>query len=233
MVISTAKTSLCDYLAQRYLEGKKEIDLRRNAAFAIFGFVYLGAIQYGLFVNLFSRIWPKMGRFADLPVREKLRDRRGCIELMQQTCTDVFIIGPFLYYPIFYLMKEFVEGAGATDSNYLAATEFNAERGRKQLHITPVESDQPKTASFSVMCHDAYRKMKYNFIEDQVANIGIWIPLNMVGFAVPLWTRLPLRHFFSLMWTVGLSFFRGRPMVLDADEDKAGDTLRHRTTVLR
>lgn len=38
-----SKTSFADYLVQRFVEKREEIDLRRNASFAAFGFFYLGA----------------------------------------------------------------------------------------------------------------------------------------------------------------------------------------------
>ena len=40
---SAAKTSFADYLVQRYVEKRDEIDLKRNLTFGIFGLGYLGA----------------------------------------------------------------------------------------------------------------------------------------------------------------------------------------------
>ena len=40
---SATKTSFADYLVQRYVEKREEIDLKRNFAFGIFGLGYLGA----------------------------------------------------------------------------------------------------------------------------------------------------------------------------------------------
>jgi hypothetical protein len=39
---SCAKTSFADYLVQTFVEKREEFDYTRNAAFAAFGFAYLG-----------------------------------------------------------------------------------------------------------------------------------------------------------------------------------------------
>ena len=40
---SCAKTSFADFLVQRYVEKREEIDLKRNLTFGLFGLGYLGA----------------------------------------------------------------------------------------------------------------------------------------------------------------------------------------------
>jgi len=40
---SASKTSFADYLVQRYVEKREEIDLKRNLTFGLFGLGYLGA----------------------------------------------------------------------------------------------------------------------------------------------------------------------------------------------
>lgn len=42
---SCAKTGFADFLVQKYVEKREELDVRRNAAFALFGFAYLGALS--------------------------------------------------------------------------------------------------------------------------------------------------------------------------------------------
>jgi hypothetical protein len=44
---SAAKTSFADFLVQRFVEKREEIDLKRNLTFGIFGFAYLGARRRG------------------------------------------------------------------------------------------------------------------------------------------------------------------------------------------
>ncbi len=40
---SATKTSFADFLVQRYVEKREEIDLKRNLTFGLFGLGYLGA----------------------------------------------------------------------------------------------------------------------------------------------------------------------------------------------
>ena len=82
--LSCVKTSFSDYLVQRVVERKEQIDWRRNAAFATFGFFYLGGVQYALYVKLFSRMFPTAGTFAIKPIREKLKDTKGMFNVAIQ-----------------------------------------------------------------------------------------------------------------------------------------------------
>ena len=58
--ISCVKTSFSDYLVQKLVERKEKVDWKRNAAFAAFGFFYLGGVQYGIYVQLFGRMLPSL-----------------------------------------------------------------------------------------------------------------------------------------------------------------------------
>jgi hypothetical protein len=85
--VSCAKTSFSDYLVQTVVERKEKVDWKRNAAFAAFGFFYLGGVQYGIYVNLFGRMFPNAAAFAAKPIREKLKDFRGIFNVGSQVCT--------------------------------------------------------------------------------------------------------------------------------------------------
>lgn len=104
--VSTIKTSASDLLVQVAVEKKKEIDWKRNAAFATFGFFYLGGIQYALYVPIFGRLFPHAAAFAAKPVREKARDVKGMASLMGQLFLDQFVHHPFVYFPAFYATRE-------------------------------------------------------------------------------------------------------------------------------
>jgi len=39
--------------------------------------------------------------------------------------------------------------------------------------------------------------------------IKVWLPADIVCFAIPLYLRLPIRHVFSFCWTIYLSIARG------------------------
>ena len=51
--------------------------------------------------------------------------------------------------------------------------------------------------------------LKENWSVDAARQVSVWIPLDFLCFSVPLYLRLPIRHIFSLMWTIYFSWFRG------------------------
>ena len=61
IILSGVKTSASDLLVQTVVEQKAwpDIDWKRNAAFATFGFIYLGGVQYTLYVPIFGRLFPR------------------------------------------------------------------------------------------------------------------------------------------------------------------------------
>jgi hypothetical protein len=116
VVFSTVKTSLADWMVQRYVEGKEEIDWRRNAAFAAFGCVYLGGVQYGIYVKLFGRLFPNAERFALKPLASKIRDPQGIRNVGAQLFLDQCIHHPFGYFPCFYTVKTLVQGGTVAEA---------------------------------------------------------------------------------------------------------------------
>ena len=52
-----------------------------------------------------------MARFANAPLREKLKDRQGLINLTKQVAFDNFIHYTFIYFPVFYVLKEAIQVA--------------------------------------------------------------------------------------------------------------------------
>lgn len=108
VTISTFKTSLSDLIVQKGIERREEIDWKRNLTFASFGCFYLGCFQYALYVNVFSRLFPNAGTYARKSIREKLKDKRGTFCLFKQVFLDQGIHHPFIYFPSFYMTREFV-----------------------------------------------------------------------------------------------------------------------------
>jgi len=108
VVVSGFKTSFSDLLVQKVVERKEKIDWRRNAAFAAFGFVYLGGIQYALYVPIFGRLFPNAANFAAKPLRKKIKDGPGLRNLGIQTFLDQCVHHPLMYFPAFYITKELV-----------------------------------------------------------------------------------------------------------------------------
>jgi len=99
VVFSGFKTSFSDLLVQKVVERRQEVDWKRNAAFAAFGFVYLGGVQYTLYVPIFGRIFPSAASFAAKTVRQKIRDVRGMFQLAGQVVADQALHHPFMYFP--------------------------------------------------------------------------------------------------------------------------------------
>merc|ERR1719410_2066542 len=81
-----------------------------------FGFAYCGGLQWFIYVTCFSRVSPHAIRFANLPWREKIRDKAGQIDLLKQTILDNFLHFTFIYFPCFYTMKELIQCRKPGDS---------------------------------------------------------------------------------------------------------------------
>ena len=64
-------------------------------------------------------------------------------------------------------------------------------------------------------------KYATNAVEDNLSMWALWIPGDLLVYAVPLWMRLPLNHGFSFIWTCYLSFLRGDKIEEKAPEDAA------------
>ena len=116
LVFSCAKTSFSDLLVQKVIEGREEIDWKRNSVFAAFGFAYLGGFQYLLYVKAFGRIFPNAAKFASAPVAQKLRDIPGLKSLGWQVGLDQFVHHPLLYFPVFYAAKEYMTAKPGDDA---------------------------------------------------------------------------------------------------------------------
>jgi hypothetical protein len=83
-------------------------DLFLSLAVAAFGFIYLGGIQYALYVPIFGRMFPQAAAFAAKSVRDKLKDTRGMFNVAAQVFIDQCIHHPLMYFPAFYMTKELV-----------------------------------------------------------------------------------------------------------------------------
>mmetsp|Transcript_29414 Transcript_29414/g.43376 ORF Transcript_29414/g.43376 Transcript_29414/m.43376 type:complete len:428 (-) Transcript_29414:49-1332(-) len=115
VVLSGVKTSFSDLVVQTVVERKEKIDWKRNGAFAVFGFIYLGGVQYGIYVPFFSRLFPNASKFAAKSLREKLKDTKGMFQLVAQVLLDGCVHHPFMYFPAFYCTKELVTNSEKPD----------------------------------------------------------------------------------------------------------------------
>lgn len=71
-------------------------------AFASFGFIYLGGVQYAIYVPFFGRLFPGTAAFVAKPLREKLKDTKGILGTMAQVFLDQAVHHPLMYFPAFY-----------------------------------------------------------------------------------------------------------------------------------
>jgi len=111
--IATAKTSAADLIVQTVVERKTlgEVDWKRNGIFVVFGFVYLGGFQYWIMVSKYRQWFPTMDRFGKLPLAEKIKDTAGILDAIKMVLFDVTIHLPLMYFPSYYVTKEFVSGS--------------------------------------------------------------------------------------------------------------------------
>ena len=112
VILATLNPTVADLITQKNIEGRKEIDFRRTATFATFGALYLGGAQWFVHVVMYRRMFPTMDRFAKASFKEKLRDKAGMVGAAKQAATDIFFHLPFMYFPVFYTVKESLQGTG-------------------------------------------------------------------------------------------------------------------------
>ena len=60
-----------------------------------------------------------------------------------------------------------------------------------------------------VMSNNGLSKYSANFYKDYSAGLMLWGPSDCIQFTLPVWLRLPYRHFVSFFWTAYVSFTRG------------------------
>lgn len=57
----------------------------------------------------------------------------------------------------------------------------------------------------------ALARYKTHFVEDNAAQLSVWLPGDIIVFAVPAWLRLPTSHMLGFLWSTVLSWMRGAP----------------------
>lgn len=187
VILSGFKTSFSDLLVQKVVERKEKVDWKRNAAFAAFGFVYLGGVQYTLYVPVFGRLFPNAARFAAKPLRQKLQDVRGMWQLLAQTFCDQCVHHPLMYFPAFYVTKELVMGPSNN------------------------ESGQPEIGR---VLNEYRQNMKEDLLA--LWKIWVPATLFNFAF-MPMHLRIPFVAGVSLLWTAVLSAMRGGDVVRAQD----------------
>jgi len=190
VLMATTKTWLADLIVQvgegRMAGRGSAFDWKRSGAFALFGFLYVGIVQWFLYVTVFTIVCPNAIRFANSPWEEKLHDRAGQMDLVKQVCYDNFLLETLIYFPVFYIIKESVNG-----------------------NTPSKEGAEVQRRSLGGAVHNGLAKYIRNFKQDNLASWAVWVPADVVVYAVPMFMRMPLDHMVSFGWTMLLSHMRG------------------------
>jgi len=200
--VAAVKTWAADLLTQTALEGKAwaEIDWRRNAVFAVFGFAYMGCAQYYLYVNCFSRWFAGAAKFVEQPLSAKLTDFVGQRAVLKQVLFDL-LIHPQWVFPIYYIIKEAVCGTPGTEADSPKATAAAALKKYWKNNFDPTN--------------------EAGLLTDWIAFWKIWVVGDIIVFGFcPMWARLPINHIFSFVYMCVLSFMRGASAPEDAPREK-------------
>lgn len=188
--IATLKTGAADILVQKQVERRETLDWKRVGLFTMFGFGYLGIVQYLVYVNLFSRLFRNAAAFGNLPFREKIRSKAGMIDLGKQIFVDLFVHAPLFFFPCYYVAKESIQGQLNALENPYAVLE------------------------------NALSKYRKHYWDDWVTLWKIWIVGDAFVFALPLWARLPATHVISFIYMCLLSITRGAEDDSSSDEEE-------------
>jgi len=72
--------------------------------------------------NILSRcaslhyLFPRAAAFVAQQLQRKLTDRAGQFMVAKQVGLDMFVVHPFMFFPLFYQLKAFVEGTSANEA---------------------------------------------------------------------------------------------------------------------
>lgn len=113
VAMATVKTWLADMVVQLTdMRGQpgKSVDWRRSVTFAAFGFLYIGLVQWVLYVSVLTHFCPNAITFSNEPVEAKLLNIPGQLDLVKQVMIDNFVFEVLIYFPVFYIMKELIAG---------------------------------------------------------------------------------------------------------------------------
>lgn len=112
LLVATVKTSFADVVVQVSLKvgASKVFDLRRTVVFALFGFLYIGVVEWLIYVRFFTWMCPHAVAFANEPWDLKLDDSFGQMDLAKQILFDNLVHYTCIYYPVFYTLKGLIQG---------------------------------------------------------------------------------------------------------------------------
>lgn len=182
LVSSGTRTSAASQKAKETSSSRPLVDWKRSAFFAAFGFLYVGVVQWIFYVSILTRLFPDAVLFANAPLAAKLQDRQGLMDLIAQVCIDNFVFAMIVYFPVFYVIKEFMQGGD---------------------HVGFDDEGIGRTIMKGL------GKYWMNFRTDNITQCAVWIPADCIVFAAPMFMRMPLDHGVSFGWTMLISVMRG------------------------
>lgn len=180
--VTSVKTFAADMTVQKTVENCATLDWKRVTVFASFGFVYMGVVQYFVYVRFMTgMLFRNAPVFAAKSLRDKMKDPRGCAEVIAQVALDQFVHMPFMFFPCYYLTKELVMGS----------PEERAKKGQTTAGAT-------------------LEKWKANFMDDMKSSWVVWWPCNIINFGfMPMHMRISFMALCSFFFCMILSVMRG------------------------
>jgi protein Mpv17 len=114
VVATSVKHSVADLFAQMVVEDRSldEVNFRRNALYFVYGIFV--AYNNSIPSLLVPRMLPHLQHWAKLPLRQKIRDRRGCFQAAINIAVDNFLTTPIIYFPSYYILCEFLMGSSSS-----------------------------------------------------------------------------------------------------------------------
>lgn len=170
---------------------REVIDRRRLLAFTTFGMCIGGGPAYQFF-----------GRFFDTMILPRCRDSKAR-QAVGLVASDMGGFMPFVYMPIFYSVREFVQCGGDDDASAAAAPG----------EIEPLASSAKRIVS------SAMAKLREGVIDDLMWASLIMVPQDiMVVMYVPRHLKVPFIATTGFLWVLVLSARRGENKSTPASE---------------
>eukprot|EP01084_Bolivina_argentea_P174255 301854_1 len=113
LIISTFQATFADIVAQvstKHSTHFSDIKWKRTAVFATFGFMYLGAVQYIIYVKFLNRAMQKI-----------VNPSRVYLDRVLKIGTVESIITPFVYYPTFFFIQDQIQQSNKNSKNRLCS----------------------------------------------------------------------------------------------------------------
>jgi hypothetical protein len=203
------KTIAADAFVQKYMEHADAYDQKRLLVFLTFGFFQVGFVQYNVYVNLFSRLFPAGASFTAAPIAAKLADGQGLRNLAKQVFIDQCVYHPCCYFPVFYICKEIINAEPQPPLTTVRrclrppVAPPPAASGSRSLWPLPPLASAAATAARAParQVRNALTAYAPNATEDLKALWSIFVPVSIVQMSfVPMHLRVPFNASVGFIW---------------------------------